>query len=220
MSKYEVFRNRMKADGNTYTESLINRTKRVETRRFLGSPTLSYVDIEELGKDVPTIISEDDRVLKKRFLFLPDTEIKVGMIVHQRDKGNKYLALQRSDDDIYPQLFAELCNHDFEIRKTERILTGHTPQGRPIYEDFVTTEMVPSVLYTNVYSTLSNVEISLPSGALIVRIPYKDEYAELIQKNDEYEMNTGKYIVTEVDLGYVVYGKEGFLEVTLQRKVE
>lgn len=220
MSKYEVFRNRMKADGNTYTESLINRTKRVETRRFLGSPTLSYVDIEELGKDVPTIISEDERFLKKRFLFLPDTEIQVGMIIYQRDKGNKYLALQRSDDDIYPQLFAELCNHDFEIRKTERILTGHTPQGRPIYEDFVTTEMVPSVLYTNVYSTLSNVEISLPSGALIVRIPYKEEYTELIQKNDEYEMNTGKYIVTEVDLGYVVYGKEGFLEVTLQRKVE
>ena len=221
MSKYEVYRRRMNKDGATDLASQTRQqTKIVQKQRLYDSPSLRFVDIVENEKDVPVIISEDtNRVKQKRFLFLPDTEIKIGWLIEDRNKT--YLALNRSDDDIYPQLFCELCNHDFLIKeeKTEEI-KGYDELGNPIYEETVIPFTVPSVLYTNVYSTLGNSTLSLPSGALVVRIPYKEEYLNHIHQNDIYEMNTGLYVITEVSREYVFYEEEGFLEITLQRKVD
>jgi len=221
MSKYKVFRRRMSKNGSTDLATATRQnTKIVQRQRLYDSPSLRFVDITNIEKDVPVIISEDkNRVKQKRFLFLPDTDIKIGWLIEDRDKT--YLALNRSDDDIYPQLFCELCNHDFVIKEEKREeLKGYDELGNPIYKEEIIPFTVPSVLYTNVYSTLGNSTLSLPSGALVVRIPYKPEYLNHIHQNDTYKMNTGYYIITEISREYVFYEEEGFLEITLQRKVD
>ena len=217
-SKYNQFRNRMSRRGESRPERVLNHSKRTIERRILNSPTLSHIEIVDVGKDIPSIISHDEKLQKKRFLFVPDTKVETGWLIKSR--GSTFLSLIKTDDPLYPQVFCELCNHDFIIKDTQRVMVGKNELGRPIYETITTEINVPSVSYTNVYSTLGNSTLSLPSGAMVLRIPFKPEYLDLIKKNDEYSMNTGTYIVTEVSRQYVINDEEGFLEISLQRKVE
>lgn len=220
MSKYEKFRNRMTRNGSDRQTATKERSKKIVYNRIMKSPSLSYVKVNDEKEKYPVIISQDKRYLEKRFLFLPDTKVTAGSLITE-DNGRVYLALNRDDDDIYPQLLCELCNHDFVITtESKKVIIDYNEMGMPIYEEQVKEMTVPSVLYTNVYSTLGNTSVSLPSGALIVRIPYDEEYLKYIHKNDPYEMNTGTYRITEISREYVIYGEEGFVEITLQRKVE
>lgn len=219
MSKYSHFRKKMGKYGNNSSDSLRARTKIVERRRLLNSPTKSYITVNDSEEKHPVIISEDDRMKEKRFLFLPDTHIETGWLIH--DGKQHYLAVKRSDDDIYPQLFGELCNHEFIITTVkDKTIIGYDELGYPEYSEIERHVTTPSVLYTNVYSTLGNSVLSLPSGALKVRIPYKEEYIKLIKKNAQYTMNTGNYKITEISRDNAIYDREGYLEITLQREVD
>ena len=219
MSKYSHFRKSMNKYGENHSDSMRNRTKIVERRRLLNSPTKSYITINDNPEKIPVIISEDDRMKEKRFLFLPDTHIETGWLI--KDGQHHYLAVKRSDDDIYPQLFCELCNHEFIITTIkEKTIIGYNDLGYPEYDYVERHVTTPSVLYTNVYSTLGNSVLSLPSGALKVRIPYKEEYLTLIKKNAQYTMNTGNYKITEISRDNAIYDREGYLEISLQREVD
>lgn len=219
MSKYNLFRDKVLSLGATHQESVVNYSKRKATQELLESPTLSHVKITGEKDLVPAIVSEDERIKKIRFLFLPDTKYKIGSLITH--KNLTYLTLLCSNDDIYPQMFADQCNYDFVINTIEeKVRVGTSDIGLPKYEVIKNTITTPSVVYANVYSTLGNSTIQIPSGAVIARIPYREEYLKHIKLNDFHKINTGMYQVTEIDRTYAYYDREGFLEITLQRKVE
>lgn len=220
MSKYNTFRNKVGIAGLSSKDSMRERTRIVQRQRFYGSPTLTDITINDNVSTVPTIISEVDRYLEKSFLFAPDTPIETGWLLN--DGKNYYLSLKKSGDvdGFYPVLFAGLCNHNFVITtEKKKEIIGFDDIGKPIYEYFDKKITVPSILYSNVYSTLGNDVIALPSGALKVRIPYDENYVKKIRKNDSYHYNDGAYRVTEVTRDGAVFNQEGYLEITLQREV-
>lgn len=215
MGKYDAYRNRVKANGSSFQENILDSTKKQQIQLMMNSPTLSYVKLNNETEDTPSIVSNVETFIKRRFLFLPDTEVNVGdFIVH---KEYTYLATDATKIEIYPELFGELCDEKFKIvlGKT-RTIVDYDDFKRPIYdyvEDFIE---VPCVTNTKIYSALSNSPIPLPAGAMIVKIPYSVDYK--ISINHRVKMKDAEYKVTDVKYDNVI-NEIGFIEINMQREV-
>lgn len=219
MDSYGPFIARMKAQGATQKESSENVTRRNQVELIMNSPSRSDVTLNEEESTRPSIVSDTETFNKRRFLFLPDTEIEVGFYIHHDEKI--YLATDKTTDPIYPQLFGENCNETFPIfKETILVDTGKVDAiGAPIYEYKDIYEDIPCVLETKVYSALSNSPIPLPTGAIIIKIPYDPGIETEIPINYTYTNRGSNFQVTELKYQYVV--KEiGYVEIHLQREVK
>ena len=228
MSNYDFFRKRVGVEEGDITlgaKSRVEVNKIKQNRKMDTSPNLKKVTIDDSDILYDCIISHDDKYWEKRFLFRPDVALPVGSYIHN-DEGKYgkhiYLALERTTDDIYPQLFGVKCNTYYEIVTGTRIIeTGVDDFGMPIFEEEDETLKIRCHATTQAYSALSNSPVPLPSGAMNIYIPYDKAYADLIQLNDKYVNNNAEYKVTEVVREHAIEeDNEGYLIIYLQRKVE
>lgn len=228
MSKYQFFRDRVGievGDKSLGANRKIAMTKAKNNLAFDRSPTKSQVTINDSTTPIDCIVSHDDKMWEKRFLFRPDTYFPLGTYVTV-DNGKygkqTYLTWKRTTDDIYPQLFGVICNTHYEIvtgKKT--ITTGFNNAGLPIREEVLDKRKVKCHATTQAYSALANSAIPLPSGAMNIYIPYDIEYANLISLNDKYVNNHAEYKVTEIVREHVLEeSNEGYLKIYLQREVD
>ena len=228
MSKYQFFRDRVGVevgDKSLGATRKVAMTKAKNEIAFDRSPTLSQVYIDDSPNPVDCIVSHDDKNWEKRFLFRPDTFYPLGTYI-TTDNGkygkHTYIAWERTDDDIYPQLFGVICNTDYEIvTGKETVTTGFNSAGMPIREEVITKRKVKCHATTQAYSALANSAVPLPSGAMNIFIPYDKEYADLIKLNDKYVNNHAEYKVTEIVREHVLEeANEGYLKIYLQREVD
>lgn len=213
---FESYRSRTVADGPTNREAVQNMTKRQMVNYMLDSPSLSYVSLGlENNDDVPALVHDVDTFHIRRFLFLPDTEVNIGdYLVHD---GYRYLATDKIDNDIYPQLIGEVCNIDFPIyTETKRTKVGVDGLGRPIYKTDVINIVKPCVMDTKIYSQANNSPIPLPDGAMIVKLPYSTEDNQTPNINSTVMIYNEQYKITTISYENVI-NNVGVIEVQLQR---
>lgn len=213
---FEAFRNRVQVDGSTNREALQNATKRVMANYMLDSPSLSYVSLGlENNIDIPAIVSDMDTFYVRKFLFLPETKVNIGdYLIHD---GFTYLATDKIENDIYPQLIGEVCNIDFPIyTETKRTKVGVDALGKPIYKTDVISIIKPCVMDTKIYSQANNSPIPLPDGAMIIKLPYAIEDNQTPKINSTVMIYKEQYKVTTISYENVI-DNVGVIEVQLQR---
>lgn len=213
---FNAYRKRVQADGVDARQSVQNSTKRQMVNYILDSPSLSYVYINMMETvPIPTIASDIRTFYERRFLFLPDLKVNVGDYITYQNKT--YLAVDASDNEIYPQLFGELCNVEYPIKSIEsKIKVGTDNMGRPIYKTELIEIKKPCVMTDKIYSQANNNPIPLPDGAIIIKLPYSDVDSHVPEINTNVMLHSMEYKVSTISYENVCNGK-GVLEVQLQR---
>lgn len=213
---FEAYKKRLGALGANRQEMTDNVTKINQHNMLLNSPSKREVKVNDEDAMRPCLVSDVETFYKRRFLFLPETEVSLGDYIYYENKI--YLTTDKKTGDIYPESFADFCDKVIEVSlgKT-RVDTGKVDfQGRPIYKEEEIVENVPVHTTTKVYSALSNQPISLPTGAIIVKLPYKKEFK--IPLNYVVEVDEKEYRVMDI-----IYNKlselEGIIELHAQREV-
>lgn len=219
MSDYQFYLDRLgiSAGVKTSQDAIRESTKRQNYSFILNSPSKSPVRLNDELEELPCIVSNKDSFNIRLFLFLPDTKVEVGDYVHH--DTFTYLATDRNRNDIYPELTGELCNEMFRVKGlTVRQESEEVDDfGRPIYEDVSEEYDIPCVMTTKTYSTADNSAIPLPEGAMIVKIPYKEDM--IPKQNDEFKIWGEDYQITDVSLVNVIHGI-GYVEIRLAREVD
>ena len=213
---FEAYRNRVLAQGDTLSASVVDSTKRQVANYILDSPSLRhvYLNMFETIK-VPCIVSNIETYKRRRFLFLPDMNIHTGDYIGYQDMT--YLATDMTMVENYPELFGELCNTEYPISTKEvKIRTGTDAFGRPEYKKEIITITKPCVMTDKIYSQANNSAMPLPDGAIIVKLPYTELEEEIPKVNSIVTLLRNQYKVSLVSFEYVING-DGFIEVQLQR---
>lgn len=213
---FNAFRKRTQADGITAKDSVNVSTKRQMANYFLDSLTLShvYINMDET-LEILSIVSDIRTYFERRFLFLPDLKVEVGDYITY--KQYTYLATNKIESEIYPQLLAELCNTEFPYQSEERkVKDGVDNVGRPIYRIEKVITNIPCVMSDKIYSQADNSPIPLPDGNVIVKIPYVNVSKKLPKINTTVEIYQNQYQITSVSMEFVTNGV-GYIEVQLQR---
>ncbi|WP_144509968.1 hypothetical protein [Bacillus sp. FJAT-22090] len=214
MNYLDAYKARVSPNGESMQDAVKATTKRQAINNIMNSPTRSFVRLNDNQDLTPVIVSDKETFHKRIFLFIPDTDIKVGDYVHQDDAT--YLAVDQEKDELYPQLIGELCNDMFKFKiDATRVEIGKNDFGRPIYRDIGATELnIPCVMTNKIPSTVENSSIPLPDGAMIIRIPYiKDQIPKI---NYSFTHRGSPYKVTNVSYENVI-NEIGFVEIRLQR---
>lgn len=217
MTRYDAFRDRVKASGTSMQDATLKGTKRQAFNNIMNSPTLSYVRLNDDIDLTPVIASDKETFHKRVFLFVPDSVINVGDYVHQTDNAT-YLAVDKDIDDFgtYPQLIGELCNDVF-ILKTDatKVIVGYNDFNRPIFREIgAQTHHVPCVLTTKIYSTVENSAVPLPDGSMIIRMTYNP--LQIPKINYVFTHRENPYKVTTISYENVI-NEIGYIEIRLQR---
>lgn len=215
---YGAYIARMNGSGRNPKESTRKVTKSNQERLIRESPSNAEVVIDGGEEILLSIVSDIETFRRRRFLFLPETEVRVGSYIDYENM--RYLATDRKVDNlnIYPELFGEICNEEFPISMgvTEEFTGEYDWQGKPIYKEIEEIIYVDCVFTNKVYSARSNSEVPLPSGAMIVKLPYvKDQKIPL---NFTYILRESQYKVIDVVQENVI-NDIGYVEVHLQREV-
>lgn len=232
MSKYNAFRNRVKASGETHLDGFRNSTKRQVRNYILNSPTRSTVEVLQLEEQLDktyklitaeskvAIVSDKETFYKRTILFLPDEGVQLGSYVKYDNKV--YLAMGVSDVDGYPQSFVEFCNQTIKVKgEATRIPDGKDALGKPKYKTVHVEFDVPCVATSKIYSVLDNSQIPLPEGAIMIYVPYHEKIDiptnyEFHIHGDTYQVTTPNKINVLTDENGVKYG---YLEIRGQRDV-
>lgn len=209
-------RRRVFKDGQNLSDGIRASTKRQQVKHLLESPSLQYIKVGDNEDDVPCIVSNEQTFLERRFLFLPDTDIRNGEYIHHQ--GFIYLVTDVTLDDIYPQAFGTICPEIFKVQiGTEKRQTGVDNYGRPEYEEVPIYLEKPCTYTTKAYSTAENAAVPLPDGVADLQIPYSEDYKVLPNYTTEYHGE--KFTVTTVSYEHVIQ-KVGYIKIRLQRVVE
>lgn len=232
MHKYQAYISRVKPDGITFSDDTRNSTKRQAFESIMSSSTLSLVDemvlVEQLDKTYklelketkPSIVSDIDSFYKRRILFTPDTNIRLGSYIEHRDK--MYLLTKVNDDDIYPDAEMEFCNYEFLIKgKEDKIQIGMNEFNKPKYEYFTQPDFtIPCVATSKQYSALDNSQMPLPTGAVYVYIPYHEKV--IVPVNYEFNIHGDNYKVSSSSKINVLKDQwgnsQGYIEIRGQRR--
>lgn len=179
----------------TLRESINNRSRQSQERSFFESPTLTNVEYNNIP-DTPVIQSDRYKDIDlQTFLFQPEYPVKLGTII--KSKGLNYLAVSRSNSEMYPVLICRLCNDFFDVPvETERRAVNDR-FGNVRYVEESKLEQVPAVISDKDYSVSGNFIMPLPAGRINIEMPYKKEYLDYFTVNYEFTHNTGTYQVTD-----------------------
>lgn len=230
MSKYSAFYGRHR--GLSKQEAIISSTKNKAYNYIMGSPsrrTVEYMGlVEQTDKtykavsmeDKYSIVSDKETFRKRDILFLPDEGVELGSYLKYDNKI--YLATGISDVDIYPQAFVEHCNYELLIKGDKtKVIVDYDERGRPMY-DYVGSEdyTIPCVITSKIYSALDNSQMPLPTGAIMVYVPYHKEID--IPINHDFQVYGDSYKVTTVSKSDLIKNDSGktigVLEIRGQRE--
>lgn len=218
MTEYQSYRDRVMASGQTRSESVTNRTKKVQLSRFNSSETLSQVTLNDDETIVDAIISRvktEGKYDRNKFLFKPDTPVFLGDVVHFN--GDAYLAIEWVNDPIYPELTGKRCNTVFPLRTgSTRTRIGTDAFGKPIYQIQEEVKELPAIVDKKGYNIIDNSAISLPDGFINVFIHYDVNFQILL--NYEFKIDDVPYKVTDVSKENV-YNNKGFLEIRAEKVI-
>lgn len=216
MSNYDFYKKRMKSLGADRQEMTNKVTKITQHNMIINSPSKREVKVNDEDTMRPCLVSDVETFYKRRFLFLPDELVQLGDYIYYENKI--YLTTDKKTGDIYPESFADYCDKIIQISLGKiKIDTGKVDfQGRPIYKEEDIVEDVPAHTTTKIYSALSNQPISLPTGAVIVKIPYKKEFK--IPLNYVVEVDKKEYRVMDIVYN-TLSDSEGIIELHAQREV-
>lgn len=204
----DAYKARMNVVGNI-KQSIEKNSKTSARNEMLSSPSLVYVSLND-NINIPCIVNDMDTFLKRRFLFLPDTEIFIGDYIYY--DGYVYLATKQTTDKIYPQLIGELCNSVFKLQlKPQRVIVDRDEFNKPIYDYiYEINEEVPCVLKDSSYETTRNSPIPLLDGAVSIKIPYNSQKIPPI--NYKFTINNQDYIVRNFSYENIINNK-GYIEI-------
>lgn len=220
---YSSYVARVKSNGNTMKESLINSTKRQISNKILNSPSMQKVTINNNIESIPCIPSNISKSFKnKSFLFNPDEKIKLGDYVHLESLIYLIDEKKTNSENVYPIYYSKLCNENFLIGTVEELIDSGKKDnlGKPIYNKIITKITRPCVWTTKIYSNANNSEIPLPDGAVIVYLPYSDDSKYIPKINNSITVRNEQYKITTISYENVVTIDgitEGIIEVQLQR---
>lgn len=215
MNEYDAYRNRISASGVNMQDAIYQASKRKIINDLLNSPTLTRVRLNSDRRYYSVIISDIETFYKRVVLFMPETVVNVGDYV--RHESSTYLATDCKKDNLYPQLYVELCNETFVLRKeSTKIIIGYDEFKRPIYESTPTNEyQIPCVMTTKIYSIVDNSAIPLPDGAMMIKMPYIRE--QIPSVNYIITFHNAQYKVTTISYEKVI-NDVGYIEIRLQRE--
>lgn len=204
--------------GTTLPSHVNNYSKKSARRTFLQSPTLSQIQINESEEEVNSVVSVYGKdFFDRTFLFEPDSEhAKLGNYAHHR--GYTYLFLKSNDNDIYPNMYAKLCNEDFKVPIETRKILVPTTRGTTYKTEYV-YKNVPIVIDVKGYSIADNAVLPLTEGRVIIYMQYQPIYVEKITLNYEFEIFNDKYKISDIQLDKVING-EGYIVLSAQKVSE
>lgn len=204
----DAYKARMNAVGNI-KQSIEKNSKISARNEMLSSPSLVYVSLND-STDIPCIVNDMDTFLKRRFLFLPDTEIFIGDYIHY--DGYVYLATKQTTDKIHPQLIGEVCNNIFKLQlKPQRVIVDRDEFNKPIYDYiYEINDEVPCVLKDSPYASTKNSPIPLLDGSVSIKIPYNPQ--KMPPVNYKFTINNQDYIVKNLSYENII-GNKGYIEI-------
>lgn len=216
MNTYEKYKKRLKADGNTAAESMMNTTRVLFLKDFKNSPSYYQVDID--GVMVDTIINKTTNYNVKKIHFInPDDAVVGGLVLF---KDEYYLILETDKDEIYSFAKMEECNGTFTLKQisTERPIIGYDPKTkRPIYGEPVTVEKnEPCIIRSTYFSSNENDSLPLPEGRLNIVMKYQK--ADNLKENTQFMLYNSTYKIS--DIRYTnVKNEVGIMELSCERVV-
>lgn len=217
MDYFERYKNINMPYGTDLSSHVINASKDSALRTFLSSPTLSDIYVDSIPtQSVVSNYSGD--FFERTFLFEPDSDLaKVGNYIEHR--GYTYLTMKSNDDDIYPNLYAKLCNEDFKLPLNITKKKVSTGRGGYTYIDQLETKDIPIVVDVKGYSIADNAILPLTEGRVIIYMKYSKEYLEKIKLNYEFELFNDSYKITDIQTDNII-NHQGYIVLSAQKVVE
>ncbi|WP_251398436.1 hypothetical protein [Ureibacillus chungkukjangi] len=206
----------MNSYGGNIQEAVSKATKRTQEQQIIKSPNLKYVKLNSEINPLPCIVSNVDGFMKRKFLFVPETSIDNGDLIHY--ENYTYLTVKNSESIMYPEATTEVCNESF-IYKIEGTKTnvGKDDFGRPIYETSEPTiHNIPCVLSDKTTTTDDNSPLLLPEGTIEIKIPYK--IGQIPSENYTFEYRDSPYKVKTISYENVI-NNVGFIVMRLERVI-
>lgn len=231
LDRYKAYIDRVKPDGISFQTDVQGSSKRKAYEYIMGSPALSHVNEMELVKQSdntftvepkkthPALVSDKDSFYERIILYLPDTHVKLGTYIKEKD--DLYIVTLEKRNPIYPETEIKYCNFDLpiEVEKT-RVEIGRDEFGKPVYEYIGEDYTIPVATTSKMYSALGNSQVPLPVGAIYMYTPYHKDINiptnyEFLMYGDTYQVTSSPKTTLLEDEDGVLYG---YLEVRCQRK--
>jgi len=211
---YDSYRARLNVYGGNIQESISKSTKRAQEQQIMNSPNLKYVTLNDETEQLACIVSNTDGFIKRKFLFMPDTEIVNGDLIHY--ESYTYLTVKNSKSEECPEATTEICNETF-IYKIEgtKTIVGYDDFGRPIEETSAPTiHNIPCVLADKTTITDDNSPLLLPEGTIEIKLPYK--IGQIPPLNYTFEYRDNPYKVKTISYENVI-NNVGYIVIRLER---
>ncbi len=211
----DAYKARLKAEGSNIVEAVKQTTKNGNIQQILYSPTRSDVTVNDNEGLYPCIVSDMKTFQKRRFLFLPDTEINLGDYIYH--EGYTYLATDKTTSDTYPQLIGDVCNAEFPIStEITKVLIDKDDRGRPIYNEQINLNNVPCTVNSYYFQANETRNLLVPEGKVVVGVQYRADHT--VKLNDEFDIHGVKYKVKDIDLTSLFNGK-GVMNIIAEKVV-
>lgn len=212
MNYFDRYKARMKAQGASAEDALINRTKRYINSVFKDSPFSSIVVIDGLELDAIVVPGKDST--QKKIIFMPDEVVKRGAVVKFEDKT--WILLDVDYNLIYPVGEMKLCNNQLVLEGDPiKQLIGHDNVGRPIYDEVPgEPTIIPCVAETQLYIADDNKPINLSNDRMVLTIPYTIH--PKLKADTVFNMYGLNYKITGLDMTKV-YDDQGIIKILSER---
>lgn len=219
---YQSYKARINAYGGNLKNSVMQSTKITQRESILNSPSRVDLTFNNDATLHPCIVSDIDTFKKRRFLFLPDTDISIGDYVHH--EGFTYLSTEQTTSETFPQLIGELCNNNFPIKTIVTKVPRNDSNGnqlfdrygKPLFDDQTQEITTPCVVQSQYLQSSDTKQFTLPEGKITIIVPYVTPNNIIL----DYQFNIygDKYKVTNIDLTNVLEDK-GTIKIIAERVV-
>lgn len=212
MDSLDKYARRVRLTGRSTVEASIKESIRVMEELFHTSPSFYEVKIDE--ETVDTIINKTNNYDVKLIHFRKSYKPVVGSIISFKD--DKYLLMEKDEDEVYSFGKMEKCNYLIKIQTSEeKIVIGYDERNRPIYDTVANYKDEPCILRDKYYSSNDNTQLPLPEGKLEIYI--KHQKALNIKINEDISIHDKIYKISDISYIEVIDG-EGVTKIYAERR--
>lgn len=207
----EHYKSRLNLNGKSARDGLVKRTKRISNQTFSRSPSYYIANID--GVERETIINNTSRYEEKLINIKPEEVLNLGSVIEYKE--DKFILVEKDQDEIYKFGKMRICNNKFTIKKTiDKKLVGKNPNGSPKYEETIEEKKVPCIADDKYYSASQNAQLQLPEGKLTIIIQYQEDMPN-VKANTQFNMYNKRYKIMDIsyttvvdNIGYVTIDAE------------
>jgi hypothetical protein len=218
MSYLDIYRQRVLANGEKSTDTIINASKETiknNLNNSLFTETFLVNGIEYSG-----LVTQGKTSDEKKLLFLPDVKIDIGSVVELKSKFYLIMDfLSEGINEIYPTATLRLTNSTYPIQsgnKTREIM-GYDQFGKPLYSYvYEINKNVPCIVESGIVQTDTNAQLVIPKNTVYVTLQYQT--SETLIENYEFTMYNNKYKIKDIDYTKVINDK-GIIKIIAEREV-